>query len=541
MTFARRHPVAFWAILLLAGQGAMATPARPDASAPSQESFYSPEQVQTLRISVSQRDLDFLHASLPRRVYVAATVNYRGMIFENVGIRYKGNSSSQPGSPFKRSFLLKFDEFEKGQSFLGLKRVALDNGIQFGSLFSEPLITAVLRDLNVTAPRCNYARVFLNDRFHGIYVNIERIDEVFIRSRFDGKPGALYKVDEGGAGSNLAPVPPNTAAKLGFEPKSSSARAGARDVLAWIERLDRVQDNEFEATLRESLEVEAFLKTMAVMLFAGAFDQLTGWNPHNYYLYHDDNTRRWHYLPWDLDVAFADHAFNRIPVIEGWHAAWPIAGGPPRPVLERIIETRSLLNRYRALADQILEQHFHPDVLIPKLENNYALIQQDLERDPFPKRRITNPSDTDYASIVASQKAFIRERYRTARMQLHRPGERPKKQTGQAAERQPHPGTWKQGKPSHLSAVVQGTSSVALEWTDNADGEAGHILQRAEGEQGVFRNHIGQPGSNVEQASDRHVQPGGVYRYRVYSIRPSAQGPDGSPVSNTVTVRIPAK
>ena len=63
--------------------------------------------------------------------------------------------------------------------------------------------------------------------------------------------------------------------------------------------------------------MDEFLKTTAIMLFAGCFDQLTGWNPHNYYLYRHQGTGRWSYIPWDLDVGFADRAFGRLPVLEG--------------------------------------------------------------------------------------------------------------------------------------------------------------------------------------------------------------------------------
>jgi len=61
-------------------------------------------------------------------------------------------------------------------------------------------------------------------------------------------------------------------------------------------------------------------------------------------------------------------------VISGWNAAWPIPGGPPRPVIERIVDDAGLLARYRQIADRILEEHFHPDVLLPRLDALYDLI-----------------------------------------------------------------------------------------------------------------------------------------------------------------------
>jgi len=285
---------------------------------------------------------------------------------------------------------------------------------------------------------------------------------------------------------------------------------------------------------------------MAVMLYAGAFDQLTGWNPHNYYLYHEPRSDRWHYLPSDLDVGFADNAFGQVPVISEWNAAWPIPGGPPRPLIERIVDDPRLLARYRHLADGILEKHFHPDVLCPKVDALYERIQGDLASDPFPPRRITNPADRDYESIVASIKAFVRQRYDTARAQLDNPGARPAVVThmphpGHGPQPGPQPGPPSADAPSELRVAVCSPTSVTLQWTANARDAAAYIVQRAVGEQGrEFDNYIGQPGADVIEATDDRVAPGETYRYRVYAIRPTPNGPQGTGVSNTILVHVPA-
>ena len=142
------------------------------------------------------------------------------------------------------------------------------------------------------------------------------------------------------------------------------------------------------------LDVEAFVKTTAVMLLAGAFDQYTGWGPHNYYLYQDPANDRWTYIPWDLDVGFADNAFGRVPVLKGWHAAWP-APVPGRPLMERLVADPKLLQHYREQASAILETWFRPEVLIPKLRAMHAQIRTDLAQDPYPPRRVTVPSDQE--------------------------------------------------------------------------------------------------------------------------------------------------
>lgn len=508
--------------------------------------FYTQNTVQQIALDVSEDNLRKLKEALPKRIYVPATFRWNDVTLENVGVRYKGNSSSNPNQPFKRSFLIKFSEFEKQQRFLGLERIALDNGIQFGSLFSEPLVTEILRDLKIPASRCNHATLQLNGKFHGVYVNVERIDTTFVRDRFPPGKGPLYKCDLGGPGANLQPVPDEAWQQKehrAFEAKSKAAQKDADDVRDFITRINATPPEQFAAALDGMIHTDAFLKTMAVMLYAGAFDQLTGWNPHNYYLYRDPGDERWHYLPWDLDVGFADHAFGQIPVIEGWNAAWPVAGGPPRPLTERIVDDPKLLERYRQFADEILEQYFHPDVLQPKLNRIYDRLQPHLASDPFPPRRATVPSDRGYDSIVASISEFIRTRYATARQQLDNSGPRPKiERPAPGRGREPEPGESTKGAPSDLRVAVVNSRSVKLQWIDNAKGEAGHIVQRADGKEGAeFRNAIGRPGPNSTDAVDTGVESGQTYRYRVYAVKPTPQGPAGTSVSNVVTVHVPTE
>ena len=508
--------------------------------------FYRSDQVQEIQLEIQQSNLDKMKSALPKRIYISATFRWGNQVIENVGVRYKGNSSSNPNQRHKRSFLIKFSEFEKGQTFLGLERVALDNGVQFGSLFSEQLITAVLRDLGIKASRCNFATLSLNGTYHGVYTNVERIDDVFIKNNFaDG--GALYKNDEGGPGGDLRPVGsspnPNARRSLAFEPKSSSAHDDARDVLELIARINGTPDEDFARVMESTIEMDAFLKTMAVMLFSGAFDQLTGWGPHNYYLYHDPRSKHWHYLPWDLDVGFADNAFGKVPVIAGWNAAWPMMPRPPSPLVKRIIDNPQLLARYRTLADTILEKYFHPKVLLPKVDALYVRIKEDLARDPFPHRRVTNPGDEDYESIITSIKAFVRRRYETARAQLDNPGGPPGyvKNVPRPGQ-EPRPGKPSADAPSGLRVTAQSGSSVTLQWKDNAEGEAGHLVQRADGKKGnEFHNLVGKPGSESTTASDSKIVPGRTYRYRVYAVHPTPTGLQGTGVSNTVTVHISEK
>ncbi|HAV61178.1 MAG TPA: hypothetical protein DCY13_02295 [Verrucomicrobiales bacterium] len=503
-----------------------------------QSAFYDPDKVQTIRLEISREDLARMKSALPELIYVPGVLRWNDVVVTNVGIRYKGGSSSRPESPHKRSFLVKFSEFEKGQRFLGLRRLSLDNGIQFGSLFSERLITDILREVGVRASRCNYARVLLNGEFMGVYVNVERIDESFLERSFGSRRGPLFKVHDGGPGADLRPVPGGPQVYAQTFDLQTDETAEAFPLLA--EFIRRLNDPAAPGAreLHEYFDVDGFLKATAVLLFSGAFDQYTGWGPHNYYLHHHAAAGRWTYVPWDLDVGFADRAFGRVPVLDGWHAAWP-APVPDRPLLERIIADPELLARYRREADLILEKFFRPEVLIPKLHRLHEQVKADLERDPFPPRRATVPSDAGYADVISSMEDFIRRRYELARAQLDQPGPRPNPAQSPGGG-PPAPASDSSEAPAGLHLVRATADGVELRWTDRAEGERFFIVQRASASADApFQNVLGLPGENLTGATDPHVMPGMTYRYRVYAVKPTPQGPKGTGVSNVITVRVP--
>jgi hypothetical protein len=416
--------------------------------------FYRPDEVQSVYLRVAEEDLQRMLAALPERIYVPASFRWRDISVENVAIRFKGNSSSHPNQPHKRSYLIKFNKYDDDVRFFGLRRVSFDNGIQFGSLFSEPIITDILRDHGIKTHRCNYARVYLNEKYQGVYVNVERIDESFIEHHLPDSNGLLFKVDEGGPGANLQFLGDDPSAyKRAFEAKTESAEKEPARLVEFIRLINQSEKSDFAAMLESKMELNDFLGVTAVMLLSGAFDQLTGWNPHNYYLYHDVNHDRWRYLPWDLDVGFCETAFGQVHVLADWNAAWPVAtSGAPNPLLERIIADPVLLQRYRGAARTILDKSFQPERLCGIIDAKYKLIKQDLQVDPFPHRRATVPGDRSYDDIVESIKEFVRRRHASALGQLENPGPRP-----EVVRRPPggQPGNRPPGLPPQLAGRIQ--------------------------------------------------------------------------------------
>ena len=54
-----------------------------------------------------------------------------------------------------------------------------------------------------------------------------------------------------------------------------------------------------------------------------------------------------------------------------------------------------------------------------------------------------------------------------------------------------------------------------------------------------FKNHVGTEGENMVSLVDPATQQGQTYRYRVYAVHSTPEGPKGTGVSNTIEVSVP--
>ncbi|HVJ81997.1 MAG TPA: CotH kinase family protein, partial [Planctomycetia bacterium] len=93
---------------------------------------------------------------------VQAEIEFEGVKFENVSLRYKGNGTFvESRAGIKRPFKIDFDKFVKGRKFAGVATLNLHNNVTDAGMMNEPLAHRSYRESGVLAPRTTYARVFV--------------------------------------------------------------------------------------------------------------------------------------------------------------------------------------------------------------------------------------------------------------------------------------------------------------------------------------------------------------------------------------------
>lgn len=145
--------------------------------------------------------------------YIKANVTINGTTIENVGIRAKGNSSlrqvAQDDTTDRYSFKIKFDEYVKDQTWMGLDKIVVNNMISDSSYMKEYLSYDIMDYIGVDAPLFAFADIHVNGETWGLYLAVEDIDSGYL-ARAKNDEGELYKPNNddnmgGGAGGMMNP------------------------------------------------------------------------------------------------------------------------------------------------------------------------------------------------------------------------------------------------------------------------------------------------------------------------------------------------
>jgi len=155
--------------------------------------------------------------SASEETYFPCDVEIDGTAFYRVGIRPKGNTSlrsiANDPTTDRYSFKLEFDQYVDGQTCYGLDKLILNNNYADATNRKEALIYDMYRFLDADASLCNYAEVYVNGEYWGVYLALEAVEDSFLLRNYGVSSGELYKpenMDFGGGGADRTrPDPAN--------------------------------------------------------------------------------------------------------------------------------------------------------------------------------------------------------------------------------------------------------------------------------------------------------------------------------------------
>jgi spore coat protein CotH len=387
--------------------------------------FSAPEG---LRNGISgQRGLDF--------EYVHGTFEIDGRRFDDVAIRFKGNGTYPHGQKFnKPSLKIDLNKFVKGQKLAGMSTINLHSNIIDGSLMNEELAYRLYRDAGSPAPRTTYARVSITvpglykQTYFGLYGLVENVDTNFTQARYGVSDGAILKpvttapfTDVGKTWASYNQM---------YDPKTDLTETEKQRVIDFCHFVSHATDQVFNTRLAEYVDIDAFAKYMALVVWLANPDTILQ-QGQNYYVHMHPKTKTLAFIPWDQDHSFGQFAPFRthesqqqLNILRPWTES-PMGGS--NRLLQRVFAHEPFRRRYLAELLTLTKTVAQPDRLVRQVDElgaaiapivkdepnavRVATFTQALGEEPF--GRPNNPM-----VIVLPIKVFVRARHASVVAQL---------------------------------------------------------------------------------------------------------------------------
>ena len=300
------------------------------------------EEIPEIHISVSldewNRLLALYDANNYTTQYVMATTTFvkqgEATVIDSVGLRLKGNTSRRRpegwwGETHKRDntdwhhahFGINLRKYvdDDNHTIQGIRKLHLkwfkDDPMYVRELFCYDLF----RRAGIwTALRDNYCRLWLHvegdskEAYYGVYEMLEPIDKRYLRDRsdrFGASNGYLWKCRNSAAGLN------NPNGDIWYDDDSDDRHAytletqtsefdNARtQLLDFMDKVCHLSDNEFYTWIQEVTDIDLLLKTYAVNVAVGMWDDYWN-NANNYYIYFNGRQTsgyKFFFIPYDYD------------------------------------------------------------------------------------------------------------------------------------------------------------------------------------------------------------------------------------------------
>jgi CotH kinase protein/Lamin Tail Domain/Secretion system C-terminal sorting domain len=275
-------------------------------STSAQINFYAPNTIQAIKIYFPFSNWDYRldTASAGADGYtIADSVMINGIKMDSVGIKYKGNSTNNANNK-KNPFHLSLNEYKTNQDYQGFTDVKLNNGFADPSLVREFVGYAILNNY-MDAPKSNFATVYVNDVWRGIYANTESINKKFIGEKYYSKNGAFFKcnpkVYSNTTYPTLVPDGIDTTTFIGTAYKNRYELKSNVGWTAFLNFQNSLATN--PAAMPTQLDIDRALWMHAYNDVLVNLDSYSGAFAQNYYMYKDANGL-WIPTVWDLNMCF---------------------------------------------------------------------------------------------------------------------------------------------------------------------------------------------------------------------------------------------
>lgn len=393
------------------------------------EVVFPHNEVIDVKINIDEESYENMIENAMSEEIVMADINYNGYSFDSVGIRPKGNSSLRDvanSNSTRFSLKVDFDYYIDDQSLYGITKINLNNIFSDPSMMAEYLGYEMLDELGADAPRTNYVALYINDEYFGLFLAVEQVNESFLKDHYGNGAGELYKPDMG-EGSDLKYISDNSEDYSGLFPENKT-NYDNEDIIKLMKVIEAGED------LEPILNVDSFLKYLAMSTITVHLDAYQGGMYHNYYLYNNNGVFEW--IAWDLNMIF-----NGFPMGGTDQQAIdflidePVSGSMEKyPLIEAIFKNEDYVNQYHEYMQILIDGYLSEDTFKNKVLSTYQMIKSYVKTDPSAFYTYEEFEDALFTDADNNLSLLTYVKSRTANVQKQLDGTIPNSNNGQGNE-----------------------------------------------------------------------------------------------------------
>jgi len=322
-------------------------------------------EIKEYHIVCKQNDLDNIFSKYKEDLYIPITISCGNDTIKKAKLRVRGDTSREEP---KKSIKVKLSDPFPGDN---TKVFNFNAEYTDKSYIRQFLSSLIMRDAGIKCFTSSYAKLYVNNKFYGLYLMVENIDNKFLKEHNLSEKGNLYKAKKDGACLSLFDN-----VDVVWE-KKTNKDLDKNDLIYLINQINSVSDKDFTAFVRNTFVYDKLIKLVALnMLLANGSTYY-----HNYYLYHDTyGTGKWEIFPWDMDKTLS--YYNWKPYIyhqtsSDWESN--------NVLIERMLLDKEIFADIKSMIKELSEKYVNYSYMESTITNLETTLAESVEKDKTDK------------------------------------------------------------------------------------------------------------------------------------------------------------
>lgn len=307
----------------------------------SQKYIYDSEAVPEISLEISKEEwnkiLNYYDQNPQNEEYIVGKFGFdkTGVVesLDSIGVRLRGNTSRRRPEGFTgqqhnsvnpdwkhASFTVNFKKYRKTQKFHDSEKLILKWFKDDPNYVREVYSYDLFERFGVwTAPQSSYCKLTIKitgdakPAYFGVYQMVEPVDDTYLANRttfYKSTTGNLWKANYGADLKNTSTSPDrmgienvtltsNYSPVYDYKGKKGNLEASKSQLVDFITQINSKSGADLQSYISSKMDVDLFLKTYAVNVTLGMWDDYWS-NSNNFYFYFDSDDK-FYFIPYDYD------------------------------------------------------------------------------------------------------------------------------------------------------------------------------------------------------------------------------------------------